>query len=493
MTTPAKLRQLNVKQLAEMAREWDLSGYGSLRKEELVSVLAAAARRKAAAEKRAKAKATAKKQSSAKQKKSATQASPAKRTGTAIKRANTSTKRASAAAKRSTKDVNQGQSSTKASASKKTPASTSKSKVKPATLVARKSLPKSDADKKSASPAARSRPCGEAPVPKTRRRATRKTRPSSNGKPSAPFKAKPLPKDRRTALISEHVDRLTDAIETSQDAVTAIPSRNGRDRSDRLVLTVRDAYWLQACWELSHHSIERVQASMGRYWHSAVPVLRLFEIRSDGVSSIERKFVRDIEIHGAVNTWYIDVKNPPSCFLVEVGYRSCEGRFFAVTRSNSVETPQMVEAVDGVGGNWSEVAQEFTQFHAGPNGRSEEEELREAFDEKHRSPAGSRLSYRLGTNLGASMRQRRKFNFAVDAEMIVHGVTEPDTYLSIKGQAVQVRADGSFSVRFTLPERRLVLPLVAATNDGAEQRTIILAIERNTKVMEPIIREPDEM
>jgi uncharacterized protein len=481
VTTPAQLRQLTVKQLADMARDWGLSGYGSLRKEELVSVLAAAARRKAAAEKRAEAKATAKatgkkpKSSQAKKKKT-----PA-----------TSTKRTGSAAKRSTKDVNQGRSSAKVNTSKK--ASASKKKPKPGSQATNKSVPKSEAAKKSTKTASHSRPCGEAPVPKTRRRATRKARPSTNGKTLTPSKPATLPKKRRAAIVAEHVDRLTDAVETSQGSSTTLQNKNGHDKRDRLILTVRDAYWLQACWELSHRSIERVQAAMGRYWHSAIPVLRLFEIRTDGVSSIERKFVRDIEIHGAVNTWYIDVKNPPSCYLVEVGYRSCEGRFFPVTRSNSIETPQMVEAVDGVGGNWSEVAQEFSQFHAGPNGRSEEEELREAFDEKHRSPAGSRLSYRLGTTLGASLRQRRDFNFAVDAEMIVHGVTEPDTYLSIKGQPVQVRADGSFSVRFTLPERRLVLPIVAATNDGIEQRTIILAIERNTKVMEPIIREPDEI
>ncbi len=42
-----------------------------------------------------------------------------------------------------------------------------------------------------------------------------------------------------------------------------------------------------------------------------------------------------------------------------------------------------------------------------------------------------------------------------------------------------------------MPERRQVLPVVASSRDGVEQRTIVLAIERNTKVMEPVIREPD--
>ena len=54
------------------------------------------------------------------------------------------------------------------------------------------------------------------------------------------------------------------------------------------------------------------------------------------------------------------------------------------------------------------------------------------------------------------------------------------------------RADGSFTVRLSMPNRRQVLPVVASSGDGVEQRTIILAVERNTKVMEPKIREANE-
>jgi hypothetical protein len=57
---------------------------------------------------------------------------------------------------------------------------------------------------------------------------------------------------------------------------------------------------------------------------------------------------------------------------------------------------------------------------------------------------------------------------------------------------VHLRPDGSFAVRFNLPDRRHVLPVVASSGDGGEQRTIVLAVDRNTKVMEPVMREPGE-
>jgi uncharacterized protein len=42
------------------------------------------------------------------------------------------------------------------------------------------------------------------------------------------------------------------------------------------------------------------------------------------------------------------------------------------------------------------------------------------------------------------------------------------------------------------PNRRQVLPVVASSKDGAEQRTIVLAVERNTKVMETVHRDSSD-
>jgi hypothetical protein len=70
-------------------------------------------------------------------------------------------------------------------------------------------------------------------------------------------------------------------------------------------------------------------------------------------------------------------------------------------------------------------------------------------------------------------------------------VTDPDAHVTLRGEPVRLQPDGSFAMRFTLPDRRQVLPVVASSGDGAEQRTIVLAVERNTKVMEPVIRDPE--
>ncbi len=74
----------------------------------------------------------------------------------------------------------------------------------------------------------------------------------------------------------------------------------------------------------------------------------------------------------------------------------------------------------------------------------------------------------------------------------IHGTTHPDAQVTLQGAPLKLRPDGTFSVRLELPNRRQVIPLVASTKDGASQRTIVVAVERNTKVMEPIHREPSE-
>jgi len=57
---------------------------------------------------------------------------------------------------------------------------------------------------------------------------------------------------------------------------------------------------------------------------------------------------------------------------------------------------------------------------------------------------------------------------------------------------VDPREDNSFTVRMSMPDKRQVIPIVASTADGVEQRTTVIAVERNTKVMETLIRDPED-
>lgn len=305
---------------------------------------------------------------------------------------------------------------------------------------------------------------------------------------------------RKIKLVHEQRERL-------RDLATEPPSngsRNGgnrgeaagrrsgrRVRRDRLVLMVRDSYWLHANWEVSRASVDRVRAAMNEFWHTAKPVLRLLEVDSGQTTSTAERVVREIEVHGGVNNWYLDVYDPPQSFRVDLGYLAANGRFFSVTRSNSVTTPRP-GANDALDQNWSDVAKDYEKVYAMSGGYDETRDcsdLKDLFEERLNRSMDSPLDNKYGVGADSAAGRRSHFVLEADAELIIFGRTKPDAHVSVAGQPVRLREDGSFSVRKGMPDRRQVLPVVAGSRDGLEQRTVILAIERNTKVMEPLTRD----
>jgi hypothetical protein len=273
----------------------------------------------------------------------------------------------------------------------------------------------------------------------------------------------------------------------------AVAETNGNVK-DRLVLMVRDPFWLHAYWEITGRSVARAKAAMGAHWHGARPVLRLLELDRGTTTGAVRQRVRDIEIHGGVNNWYIDVHDPPRSFQVEIGYLAINGKFYSLARSNTVTTPA-ANKENSFDKNWAEVAKDFDRVYAlssGYGAPDADSELKEVLEERLQRPVGQQAANRFATAPAGSGGKQREFRFEIDTELIVHGVTNPDAKVTLRGEPIPLRSDGSFAVRFNLPDRRHVLPVVASSSDGVEQRTIVLAVDRNTKVMESVIRDNAE-
>lgn len=263
--------------------------------------------------------------------------------------------------------------------------------------------------------------------------------------------------------------------------------------ADRLVVLVRDPYWLHVCWELTTQSVQRAKSALGQHWHTAKPVLRLFRVVSDGGidggTDGASKLVRTIDIHGGVSNWYVDVYEPPCTYRTEIGYESPAADFFCLARSNTVTTPAPGSA-ETIDRNWSDVADNADRIYAMSGGYSADGaslELQELLEERLRRRLGRPAQTRFGA--GAAKSQDGELRLAIDAELVVYGSTDPHSHVTVKGEPVEVRPDGTFAVKMHLPDRRQVVPVVAGSSDGAEQKTVILGVERNTKVLDPMARE----
>ncbi|HEV3262337.1 MAG TPA: DUF4912 domain-containing protein, partial [Gemmataceae bacterium] len=267
-----------------------------------------------------------------------------------------------------------------------------------------------------------------------------------------------------------------------------LPSGYGKDR---IVVMVRDPYWLHAYWELTRHAIQRAEAALGQEWHGARPILRLLDVSHHDVTSAAESIVRDIDIHGGCNNWYIDVGNPPRAFRVDIGYLSKRGRFYVLARSNVVSTPR-AGVSDIIDENWADfdakLADRIYAMSGGYDPTASSLELKQLFEERLRRPMGSPAVTSFGSGAYPPGKMRR-FWFQLDAELIVYGATEPNARVTLQGEPVKLRHDGTFTMRFSLPDSRQIIPAVAASADGVEERTIVLAVERNTKKLEPMIHD----
>lgn len=478
MTSPAELEKLTVKQLTDLAKKSGVSAWRGLRKNELISAIRKQRKSKAAKKsatkqsKAVKSSNNSKKTSKLTQKKPSTTKSPAKSTKKTVKKTASSGVGSIRTAKKTVKSKAVPKTAGK-SVPKKTPAA----KAAPAKTV----VNETKNVKSSGKPTSRNKTVvhtAPAKVPPPKSSPKWETRPAEL-RPIEILSAERGDSDFRLANLKKSLIKYRE-----------LSGVFDGEHKDKLVLMVRDPHWLHAFWELSAKLVERARAAMGAYWHTASPIIRLYRIVSDGISKQRRTHLRDIKLQGNVNNWYIDVQDPPACFSIEIGYVSSKGRFFSLASSNIVETPEnhgsgRFEQPDG---NWLDTANESERiFRLSGGDRPDNHELKEVFEHQIKRPISAPLIARFGGE------QIETVKVDVEADVVIYGITQPNVQLTVKNEPIRVQPDGRFSVRFHLPEKRQVYPVVAVSSDGIESQTTILAIERNTKALETVYREHDEL
>jgi hypothetical protein len=317
---------------------------------------------------------------------------------------------------------------------------------------------------------------------------------SKTRRPATPVAARR--KKSGAAVSARSNRRVAHATSPPPRTSTSIQTLDHACQKDRIIVLTRDSYWLHAYWELSRTTLSRARAALGQDWHEARPILRVMDVSSEDTTSAAERQVRDIAIHGGVNNWYIDVLEPPRSYRIDIGYISRRGKFYVLARSNVVTTPR-AGVTDTLDENWANVQKQFDRLQNAPtngNGASHHAapiDLRDLFEERLRHPMSSASLQNIAA--AALPPLGRDFHFQVDAELIVYGSTEPNARVTLQGEPVQLRTDGTFTVRFSMPDSRQIIPAVASSADGIEERTIVLAVERNTKELEPMIHDNNEI
>ncbi|WP_171469345.1 DUF4912 domain-containing protein [Frigoriglobus tundricola] len=330
-----------------------------------------------------------------------------------------------------------------------------------------------------------SKPAAPTPTPVV---SATSARPTSNGSHKT---AAETPKTVTKSLIPKPAPKSLAPRDAARDSA---PRSSAPMAKDRILLAVSNPYWLNAYWEISAHSIQRAEAALRQDWHGSRMIIRLFDVTSLDTTSTSETPVKDVIIHGPGQNWYIDVPQPPRMYRADIGYVSRRGEFYVLARSNVVTPPKAGGAEPGtdIESEWDDndakwkaerILAMSTGFESTGN-----PELRELFEERLGRPLGPPKETAFGTG-ATPPGSVKKFFFEIDAKLIVFGRTDPAAHLTLNNDPIKLNPDGTFRMTFNLPDSRQIIPAVAASADGVEERTIVLAVERNTKHLDPMIHD----
>lgn len=265
-----------------------------------------------------------------------------------------------------------------------------------------------------------------------------------------------------------------EAIGQSERQETELPHRYN---DNKIVLLARDPYWCYAYWDISPNFME-TKAKEARKSGQYDLILRVYDVTDivfDGKNA--HKFI-DLKVSGDSNNWYINVWASDRSYIVDLGFKTADGRFILIARSNVVSTPRD-RVSDKTDEEWMVVDEDFDELlklsGADKIGSSDRFKMRIEQELLSGSEVVSSFSspvYKPDT---------KDFFLVADTELILYGATAKDAKLTVKGEEIKLKEDGSFSLRFHLPNGQIDLPIEATSSDGSQKRSININVKRKTE------------
>ena len=251
---------------------------------------------------------------------------------------------------------------------------------------------------------------------------------------------------------------------------------------NKIVLLVRDPWWLFSYWEIRKDREDEISGKIEKAGESPVKsILRVYDVTGVNFNGRNARSFFDIDLKGLASNWYINVNSPDSSWVVDIGIVTNKGNFYLLARSNVVRTPRFGMS-DKLDAEWMAPEDEFWKMFGLSGGMGVGKgslEVREMFKRRLEEQVTSG-----GISSGASFYRKpseRKFWLVVNCELIVYGATEPDAKVTVQGKAIKLREDGTFTLRFALPDGKQEIPVEATSSDGIDRRRITPIVTRKTE------------
>jgi hypothetical protein len=298
----------------------------------------------------------------------------------------------------------------------------------------------------------------------------------------------------------------TPAGQSGPDGAT-LPEAYG---TGKLLLAARDPHWLYAHWDLTNEQQRRYNA-LSADRHLVVRVV-------PGTTGTQP--VTEVHVHPESRHWFIHTDRADTRYVAELGYYRPGRQWVTITTSapavtppDTVSTDQTVRfatipaqmrltqlaalAKQGVPADLPPpkaareraLAELVTRYILRQDRGSSADitELVRGRGEQEVSAAQVALPALLGgeaenvSSLMAAAEQPPKgFWLNLNAELVIYGATEPDASVTVGGEPIALRPDGTFSCRFSLPEGDHTVTVSAMSAEG-ELRQAELKFSRRTE------------
>ena len=254
-----------------------------------------------------------------------------------------------------------------------------------------------------------------------------------------------------------------------------------RYEEDVLVLQVRDPWWAHAYWDLRSSTQDRLRSELSDEFNRARWVLRSYDISYINFDGTNAHRFFDINIDVDARNWYLNFGSPGTSWCVDLGLVLSNGRFVTVVRSNVISLP-----LDGpswvTDEEWMIPDDEFRRLYGmsvglGPNVSSPVGKL---WQERLKKDISSGRLASMGVSSPSKKPPVKGFWLVVDTELIVYGATESDAHVTVQGRPLKLRKDGTFTLRFALPDGRQEIPVVAKSAHIDSTRTVTPVVTRKT-------------
>lgn len=108
----------------------------------------------------------------------------------------------------------------------------------------------------------------------------------------------------------------------------------------KVVLLPVDPYLVHVYWDVAPGELEKTKTHLGEGPQHVQATLRFYDITSIIFDGSNAHSVFDVDIELQARNWYVHLWSPERSYCVDLGFRTKDGRFVPIARSNVAETPR---------------------------------------------------------------------------------------------------------------------------------------------------------